>query len=68
MAPLQHEEGGHHFLEFDDKLRIVEVIIGARCTVSRNEIADALGTPTGEVRIIKARAAYDAFKMVQEGS
>jgi hypothetical protein len=65
-APLQHEENGPYFLEFDEKLRIVEVIIGARCKVSRSEIQKALGSAANHTKIIKARAAYDRFEMVEE--
>jgi Protein of unknown function (DUF2971) len=41
-APLQHEAGGLYFLEFDEKLQIVEIIIGARCVVPRTTITEAL--------------------------
>ena len=65
-APLQHEENGLYFLEFDQKLRIVEVIIGARCKVPRSEIIKALGAAEIDVKILKARAAYDRFQMVED--
>jgi hypothetical protein len=65
-APLQHEDNGLYFLEFDEKPRIVEVIIGARCKVPRSEIEKALGPTANQVKIIKARAAYDRFEMVQD--
>jgi hypothetical protein len=63
---LQSEKNGLHFLEFDEKLRIVEVIIGASCTLPRSEITPALGASASEVKIIKARAAYDRFEMVED--
>src|SRR5580692_9524403 len=63
---LQNEEDGHHYLEFDEKLRLVEVVIGARCTLSRTEITNALGSLESEVKIIRARAAYDGFRMVED--
>ncbi len=65
MAPLQHEENGLCFLAFDEKLRVVEVIIGARCKVPLAEIKKALGPAASQVKIIKARAAYDRFEMVE---
>jgi hypothetical protein len=65
-VPLQNEEKGLHYLEFDEKLHLAEVIIGARCTLTRAAIAQALGTLAGEVKIIKARAAYDGFRMVED--
>jgi len=65
-APLQHEEDGLHFLEFDDKMRLAEVIVGQECTLPRAAIARALGSLTGEVKITKACASYDKFEMVED--
>jgi hypothetical protein len=65
-APLQNEENGLHYLEFDDKLKLVEVIIGAKSTVTVNSIRRSLGAPAGQVKIIKARPARDRFEMVKE--
>jgi hypothetical protein len=62
---LQNEENGLHYLEFDEKLRLVEIIIGARCTLPRSAITRALGALAGQVKIIAARAAYDRFEMVE---
>jgi hypothetical protein len=63
-GPLQNEENGLHFFEFDDKLKLVEVIIGAKSTVTERSIVRALG-PSAGIKIIRARAAYDGFKMVE---
>lgn len=65
-APLQNEEGGFYFLEFDEKLQLKEVIVGQRCALSRAEIMEALGSLAGEVTVSKARAAYDKFEMVHD--
>jgi DUF2971 family protein len=64
-APLQHEDNGLYFSEFDEKLKIVEVVIGARCKVAVSEIEKALGPAASLVRIVKAGAAYDRFEMVE---
>lgn len=53
-------------MEFDEKLRLKEVIVGQRCTLSRAEIMEALGSLAGEVTVSKARAAYDKFEMVRD--
>jgi hypothetical protein len=64
---LQNEESGLYFLKFDeDKLRLTDVIIGQQCPLSRDEIVEALGSLAGEVKISKARAAYDRFEMVED--
>src|ERR1035437_286438 len=66
FAPLQNEEGGLHFLEFDEKLRLAGVIIGQNCTLPRTAITRALGSLAGEVKISKARAAHDKSAMVED--
>lgn len=63
---LAPENCGLRFLEFNDTLRIGEVIIGARCALTPSNITRALGALASGVRIIKARAAYDRFEMVED--
>ena len=67
-APLQNEENGIHYLEFDEKLQLVEVVIGATSTVTKSAITRALGALAGQVKIIKARPAHDKFEMVEDGA
>jgi len=63
---LADEENGLHFVPFDEKMRLTEVIIGQRCPLSKNEVISALGVLAADVKIIKARAAYDRFEMVED--
>jgi hypothetical protein len=65
-APLQNEEKGLSFVSFGETLQLVEVIIGAKCALSRGKIVDALGPLAEKVKISKARAAYDNFEMVED--
>ncbi len=65
-APLQNEEDGLYYLEFDEKLRLAEVIIGERCTLTQSAITRALGTLASEVKVTKVRAAYHKFEMVRD--
>lgn len=65
-APLQHEENGLHYFEFDDNLQLVEVLIGARCSMPRSAIERALGSLASQIKIRKARAAYNRFKMIED--
>ena len=65
-APLQHEENGVHYLEFDEKLQLVEVIIGAKCSLPRRAVERALGSLASKIKIKRARAAYDGFKMTED--
>jgi hypothetical protein len=64
-APLQNEEDGVYFLEFDEELQLTEVIIGQKCTISKPAIERALGPLSAQVKISKARAAHDKFAMVK---
>jgi hypothetical protein len=67
-ATLQNKdkEDDLYFLEFGEKLRLTEVIIGQNCKLPRTAIARALGPLTGEVKISRARAAHDRFAMVED--
>jgi hypothetical protein len=44
---LQNKEGKLYFLDFSEKLRLKEVIIGQRCTLLRTAIERALGSLAG---------------------
>jgi hypothetical protein len=64
---LSNEENGFHFFEFEDKIRLVEVRVGARCTLPRSAITRALGAlASHQVGIIKVRAAHNRFTMVED--
>jgi len=63
---LQNEENGLNFVAFGESLRLTEVIIGQKCSLSKAEIVMALGSLAGEVKIKKARAAYNKFEMVED--
>ena len=63
-ATLQDEEDGLYFRDFDETIRLVEVIIGAKSTIPKSTITGALGALATEVKVTKARAAYDKFEIV----
>jgi hypothetical protein len=65
-APLQHEENGLHYFEFDEKLELVEVLMGAKCSLTQSAIERALGSLASKVKIKKVRAAYNRFKMTED--
>jgi hypothetical protein len=62
---LSNEEDGNHYFEFEERMRLVEVIIGERCTLGRDAIMRALGAHADGVTVRKARAAFDRFEMVE---
>jgi hypothetical protein len=65
-APLQHEENGLYYLEFDEKLQLAEVFIGAKCLLPKSAVERALGSFASNIKIKKVRAAYDRFKMTED--
>jgi hypothetical protein len=67
-SPLEKPEGEKNlrFVKFSDKLKLVEVILGARCDTTHAQIVEAVGPTASEIKIIKARAAYDRFQMVED--
>jgi Protein of unknown function (DUF2971) len=64
-ASLENEEEGLYFMNFQQSLQLVEVIVGARCGLTLSEIR-TLGQVSDEVAIRKARAAYDQFQMTED--
>jgi hypothetical protein len=54
------------FFEFCDVLRLAEVIIGAESTLPREELTRALGSLAIDVKVRKARAADNAFQILEE--
>lgn len=65
-ATLEDKSGGYYFKKFGDDLRVVEIICGAACPVSRRRIEQSLGRRSNGIRITKARLAFDAFRVVED--
>ena len=65
-APLQNEDNGRYYLGFDEKLRIVEVIIGAKCKVPRSEIEKALGLVGERGQGRSGPRRLDRFEMLED--
>jgi len=65
-ATLKEKSGRYFFKGFDDVLRLTEVIRGAASHVSERKILQALGANRKGVALLKARLAYDAFKVVED--
>ena len=59
------EENGLYFLDFSDDLRLKQVIVGARSTLSRKQISEALGDLSQDVEVFKARPAFKSFEVVR---
>lgn len=60
------KEGCYYFQPFDARLRVKEVIAGARCSLSQADLLDSLGACAADVVITKARPAFTSFSMVED--
>lgn len=59
-------ESGLYFADFSDRLKLVEVIVGANSSVTEATLMDALGDLKGDVKITKARLAFGSFRVVRQ--
>ena len=55
---------GLYFLEFSDKLKLKEVIIGPRNNSKPIDIMNIIGTKCKGVKIIKSRLAFNSYSVV----
>jgi hypothetical protein len=63
---LETPSQGLYFMEFGPLLKLVEVIAGARCNLTRRQILDAVRPLEHEVKLIKARAGFHRFEIVED--
>jgi Protein of unknown function (DUF2971) len=56
------------FFDFCEMLQLVEVIIGANCSLSMAEVTRALGSMADHVNVKKAQPAHDSFRIVEAGA
>ena len=61
-------EGEFHFHPFGDNLRLIEVILGARCTLSLDAVQQLTRTQHPDAVVIKARTARQHYRVVPEAS
>jgi hypothetical protein len=66
FANLIDQTNGIYYYDFDDLFRPVMVIVGIRCTLTKNDIVEILGPLRVSVRILKARAAFREFRVVED--
>jgi hypothetical protein len=64
-ARLDEAFDGLYFMAFGETLKLVEVIVGARCDLTEQMISEAL-RPFCNVPIIKARAGFSRFEIVED--
>lgn len=64
MVSLQEKRDGIYYNTFNNGMKLREVIIGARSTLSIVDVAEAIGNqPDADVEVWTASAAHDTFNM-----
>lgn len=64
-ARLDEPSDGLYFMAFGETLKLVEVIVGARCDLTEQMVSEVL-RPFWNVPIIKARAGFSRFEIVED--
>jgi len=59
-------ESGLYFANFSDTLRLATVVVGAQSKISRETLRQALGDLMPRVTALKARLAFNTFKVVTQ--
>jgi hypothetical protein len=60
------DKDGRYYADFGDTLKPTMVITGARCTLSKTDIINALGALDSSVELIKARPGFTKFEIVRD--
>ena len=60
-----YKERDLYFVNFDENLKIEEVIVGARCNIKKAELEKLIGTNPKVIELIKARLAFKSFKVIE---
>jgi hypothetical protein len=55
-----------YFADFSTELKLVQVLVGAESTATREYISDALGDLTPNVEVFKTRLAFKTFRVVRQ--
>lgn len=58
--------GNRHFRSFGADLALREVVLGARCTVKKNELERLVGERFNRIELVQARAAFQTFNVVTD--
>jgi hypothetical protein len=63
---LQEKDGKYYYYGCDEVLKLVEIILGAKCWLPKRRILQTLGSHQSGILIKKVRAAFNEFKMVED--
>jgi hypothetical protein len=56
-----------YFADFSDRLQLASVIVGARSSITREALHNALGDLAPQIETFKARLAFKTFRVVRQG-
>ena len=62
----QDSQSGFYFSDFSKKLNLAKIIVGAESQITRSDLNNALGNLRDSVEIIKARIAFQNFKVTPQ--
>ena len=65
-VPLIKSVDGIFYRHFDDALHLREVILGPRCSLTSEEVVEAVISPPLDVEIFQARAAFGRFEICRQ--
>jgi Protein of unknown function (DUF2971) len=60
------EQKSMYFMDYTNEIVLKEVILGANCSASRDQLSKALGRLVSSVKCRKARLAFESFKIVEQ--
>ena len=63
---IEDKENGLYFRQFDGSLQPCVVIAGARWEGTKDRINEALGSLARSIKLIKARAGFNRFEIVED--
>jgi hypothetical protein len=63
---LSPDQDSHCYVNFSDSLKLVKVLVGARSTTTRADLAEALGDLSSNVEVMKVRPAFRSFRIVKQ--
>ena len=61
----EKSDDDHYYLDFSDDIKLKRVMVGAESTITRAELANALGEIAHQVKVFKVRPAFRKFKVVK---
>jgi len=63
---LHNEEGGKFFLNFQEAIKLKEVILGVRCAIEPTPTLAQLAGFNTDIKVIQATASEDAFAILED--